>query len=47
MERRRTWAFWIAVALMLIAVAAYLASLDESEPLDAALSGRPGAGAGP
>jgi hypothetical protein len=32
-KRKKTWVFVVAVILMLLAIWAYLASLDESEPL--------------
>jgi len=43
-KRKRRWTVLIAVILMLMAIWAYLASLDESEPLTETRSERPSPG---
>ena len=44
-ERKKAgWKIWVAVALMLLAIGAYLATLDESETLDESLSEAEGSG---
>ncbi len=39
MKRRAGWKIWVIVILMLLAIWAYVASLDESEPLNESLPG--------
>jgi hypothetical protein len=38
MKSKRGWIIWVCIALMLLAIWAYVASLEETQPLDESLS---------